>query len=225
MPLTNGCFFSYRRRPGNDIYNKFVEGLFKTLYDELDSLGVSIFRDKPNLEEGQFLAESIGPQLCKSACLVVVYTPDYFNRKKPWCAREFMGMQRLEGARLPLLAEPQQKTYGLIIIVVFRGEETLFESVKNRLYFNFSEYTLSETSIPENPLYAPKIKEMAGYIFNRLRNLSELPSDPSANCDGHSLPAEAEAIAWLDSMMNGITRTEIKQQQTPDGMVNTLPFR
>jgi hypothetical protein len=224
MPLTNGCFFSYRRRPGNDVYNKFVEGFFKTLRDELDAIGVQIFRDDPSLEEGQLLEQTIWPELCQSACLVVVYTQDYFNRRQLWCAREFMGMSNLEQQRLPLLNDAKEQTYGLIIIVVFRGEETLSKTIKNRLYYNFSEYTLSATNIPENPVYAPEIQKMAGYIYRRLDSLGQLSPDLSGDCPKRRLPTEIEAGDWLDQITSKTPATEVKQQETPDGPVSKLPF-
>ena len=74
------------------------------------------------------LDEEIGPDLCKSACMILIYTPLYFDTEHIYCARELKAMQE-SGSTAPLRLIGD-KGKGLIIPIVLRGEKTLPKGLK-----------------------------------------------------------------------------------------------
>src|SRR5688500_16106433 len=62
------------------------------------------------LTGGRRIEEAIGAGLCKSACMIMLYTPLYFDEEHVYCARELKAMQDLEEERLRTL---QDKSFGL----------------------------------------------------------------------------------------------------------------
>lgn len=214
MPLKYACFISYRGYEGNQLTETLVNGLYQSLSDELDYyVGQNrVYRDKRGgMAPGSFLTPNLSRALCESACLVVVYGPDYFSRNPTWCAQEFKGMLDLEAQRLKALPQSEHAN-GLLIIIVFRGKETLpAVFTNNRLVAFFDKYALYQPEIPRNPDLYPQIVTIAQYIADRFKALIKLNPDPCAICPGFSLPSEAQVLTWLDDLEKK-TGTEIQEQ-------------
>src|SRR5689334_9889604 len=122
MPRKNACFISFRHGD-QELTRAFVEQLYRGLSNELEAqLGrdAGAFLDEKRLAGGYLFNETLARELCASSCLVMVYTPSYFDEKHPYCAREYGAMVRLEERRFQHL-EPAARQHGLIIPVVFRG--------------------------------------------------------------------------------------------------------
>jgi len=60
--------------------------------------------------------------------MVLVFTPLYFDTKHHYCALEYQGMKDLEQQRLGKIEDFSNK--GLILPVVFRGEDCLPDEIK-----------------------------------------------------------------------------------------------
>jgi hypothetical protein len=219
MPLKNACFISYRHYKGNELVEAMVEGLYKALKNELQIINskINVYRDdRGGLEGGDKLEEKLPTDLCESACLVVAYLPEYFDKEHTWCAREFRAMMELEEKRQKLLDEVEKK-HGLIIVAVFRGGDNIPESLKKgRLFYVFEDYLLSDPEIYKNPKYTPEIRKMAEYIGKRFNKLNEIIPDPCDECTDFKFPEEDAIKQWIDEL-NGIksaSGAEIKSSST-----------
>jgi hypothetical protein len=203
MPVKYACFISYRGYEDNELAETLVSGLYKSLKNELDPLvGPNrVYRDnKSGMAPGALLPASLSRDLCESACLVAVYGPDYFSRDSTWCAQEFKAMLDLETQRLNLLPA-SERANGLLIIIVFRGRDSLPEEFSNnRLVCFFDKYALFQPEIPKHPELYPHVMQIASYIAARFKALSKLLPDPCGKCPTFQLPTEAEALTWLDDL-------------------------
>jgi hypothetical protein len=214
MPLKYACFISYRGYEDNDLMEAMVGGLYKSLKAELDiSVGRDrVYRDtRGGMAPGSLLPATLARDICESACMVVVYGPDYFSRDSTWCAREFRAMLKLEASRLAALPVAE-RTDGFLIIIVFRGKESLPSIfTQNRLVDYFDKYALFQPEIDKHPDLYPKIMRIADYIASRYRRLNQLNPDPCVGCPTFPLPSEDEALAWLDEIENA-SGTTIQQE-------------
>lgn len=199
MPLRYSCFISYRHRPDDDI----VPGLVSSLQKELSLwLDMDVYIDKERLEGGDFFNNELARALCESVCLIVVYTPTYFSKQHTYCAREYKAMEELEEQRLHELGLPKNKQHGLIIPIVYRGEEKLPENIKkDRNYHLFEAFQVSGRDNLKNPEYAEKIKEIAEYIGKRCDELQVVEDNVCAGCDTFSFPTEHDISSWIEDML------------------------
>jgi hypothetical protein len=175
---------------------RIIEDLSDALKSELEaSVGREPYVDD-RLDGGDFIDPSIAEKLCKSACMVLVFTPMYFDEARPYCTREFKAMVKLEETRLQAL-EASERQHSLIIPVVFRGLNSLPTEIKSgRICYDFSSFSLADRRLSRHPRYAPEIRRIADYITARYTALSRL-DDPCRDCTSFSLPTEQEILGWL----------------------------
>src|SRR5262249_33071526 len=199
MPLKHACFISYRRYENNELAEALVSGLCTSLTYELDPLvgpNRAYRDDSGGMAPGSLLSPTLSRNICESACMVVVYGPDYFSRDNTWCAREFKAMLDLEEKRLQKVAE-SERVNGLLVIIVFRGRDSLPSVfLKNRLVSFFDKYALFQPEIPKHPDLYPEVMKIAAYVANRFNTLKAV-ADP---CDEYNMPSEKEALDWLDNL-------------------------
>lgn len=106
MALKYSCFISYRHAEG-ELHRRIIRDLFEALSEELElHVGEKIFLDEERLRGGFLYNEVIAEALCMSACMVLVYTPTYFDLEHSYCAREFRAMEALEEYRLNKIRNP-----------------------------------------------------------------------------------------------------------------------
>jgi len=198
MPLKNACFISFRNGQ-YDLTNRFVTDLHRGLCNELEAQlgrGIDVFFDQERLKGGYFFNEVIAEELCQSACLVLVYTPSYFDVEHAYCAREYRGMLKLEEQRLALLKDDIKRTHGLIVPVVFRGDKYLPAEIGSvRHSYNFDQFSLSDRCMSKHKKYAPVLTEIADYIAERYRDLS--PQLTAVDCTQFTLPSVDDIKPWL----------------------------
>jgi len=194
MPPRNACFISFRHGQ-HELTQRFVAELHAGLSAELEiQLGrdVGVFLDETRLQGGDFFNEAIAEQLCESSCLVMIYTPSYFDLAHTYCAREYKAMLGLEAARLAKLQ--LDRTHGLIIPVVFRGGKHMPKEIRDvRHCHDFAGFLLTNRNLARHPRYAPAIQEMAEYISDRHRELATIQN----GCRDFRLPSEDEIRPWL----------------------------
>src|SRR4030095_12354568 len=100
------------------------------------------FYDKSRIQGGQYIEPVIADAICKSVCMVAIYSPQYLNEEYTYCARELMAMQLLEHKRLNLLPVTERAN-GLIIPIIYRGAKYFpKEKFGGVHYYNFEKYNL-----------------------------------------------------------------------------------
>jgi len=132
MPFKYACFISYCH--GKEVLVKtFIEELKKALKSHIDPyLDEDVCVDEGRLRGGDFYNERIAEAICQSICMIVVYTPKY--ERHSYCIREYAAMELLEERRLRLV-EPVGPKRGLIIPIIFRGEEDLPLKIKDQRHY------------------------------------------------------------------------------------------
>jgi hypothetical protein len=190
------CFISYRHGQG-DLAAKIITNLYTGLAGELELLlDKGVYLDRERMTGGYLYNQALARALCNSACMIIVFTPTYFDSTHTYCAREYKAMEAIEQYRLDLLQEPDRER-GFIIPIVFRGERFVPTELKQRrLYYDFSKYMLFSEDMNRHPDYAPAIKEIAEYIYDRYLVLTKLAHN-STNCDSYTLPSEEDVRPWL----------------------------
>lgn len=200
MPFTYSCFISYRHGQ-RKLAERIVNDLYEALSNELELfLDEKVYLDRERLKGGDFYNEALATALCQSVCMIVIFTPTYFHQSHLFCLREYKAMEKLEEARLKLLGLPADQQHGLIIPIIFRGEDFLPAEIKaKRHYYNFEEFLLSDVAMSHHPNYAIKIREIAEYIAARAKAFSAVSDDVCSTCTNFALPSEDEVKPWLQN--------------------------
>lgn len=197
MEFEYSCYISYPRGQ-KDILGRIVKNFVEGLEMEL-----SIFTNKRvftdhKLKSGDLLDEVIGPALCKSACMILFYTPLYLDAQHLYCAKELLAMERLEEQRMNLL---KNKSNNLIIPIVLRGAKTLPEAIRNkRLYYDFTDIEVNNPNESIRTIYSKEIRNIAQYIDERCYQLESI-SGTSHNCDAFRLPSDEEAKKYVETVL------------------------
>lgn len=197
MPYEYCCFVSYPHGQNNvlvPLVQKIVEALKKEIGAQIRK---EIWLDADFLQAGQLLDDEIGSKLCKSACMILFYTPLYFDTEHIYCARELKAMQLLEEQRLKLLKE---KTNGLIIPIILRGEKK-YPLGKRWKYYSFTDIEMNDP-IEQIPIkYAREIRSIAEYIIDRCAELDEVLASNPYDCSQYFLPSAEEAKEFVETVL------------------------
>lgn len=199
MVFEFSCFISYRHCE-RKLGRRIIEDLYEALSGEIEmQTQKKVYIDRDRLRGGDLYNEELAVNLCKSICMVVVYTPTYFDKNCTYCAREFMAMESLEKRRLRLLEKPEDKRHGLIIPIIFRGRNYIPQFIKSKRQVHyFDNFLLSDDYMYKHPEYAPKIKMLADYIAERCKVFDNINGDNLNNCNNFSLPNNSTILKWLD---------------------------
>lgn len=204
------CFISYSHNQG-DLPEKFIRDLYNALTSEIGALTREIkvcCIDWDRLKGGDFYDKRLSKALCKSACMVTVYTPTYFDKMHTYCAREFIAMKALETRRLELIGDSSDD-HGLIIPIIYRGKKyPLHPYIEHITCYDFSKYIPGkdgENALSTHSTYALEIIEIAEYIYDRYSKLKEL-WNMSEICRDFELPSAEDA----ESLLNSACATESK---------------
>lgn len=205
MPFEHSCFISYRH-PNHQLGRRIVSELYEGLCSELELMtDKNVYLDTVGLEGGYLYNENLAIELYKSVCMIVIYTPTYFSFEHPYCSREYKAMEDLEHERLDLLFDPEDKTKGLIIPIVFRGFDRIPQIIKEqRQCYDFSGFLASDIEMYKHHRYSAEINKVAQYISNRCTVFDSLTPDPCAILvDGFSLPKVEDIKPWIQGMIPG----------------------
>ncbi len=184
----HACFISYRNK--DKLLNEFAQQIFEALKSELDTYfeeDTPIFFDKEELQGGHILHAKINGAICRSVCMIVIFTSNYLSKKKWFCALELYGMLQCEAARMEVM-KIKKPEYSLIIPIVLRSPEYLPNILTKRLYYDFSKFTLMEADIIANENYVNKIKEIAAYIHESYQEMKDFENDICTACEQFALP-------------------------------------
>jgi hypothetical protein len=199
MSLEYCCFISYPHGQDNVLVpfvEDFLEGLEKEIYAQTRK---KVWIDYKFLKGGYRLDEEIGPDLCKSACMILLYTPLYFDTEHTYCARELKAMQDLEEQRLQLLKD---KGKGLIIPIILRGEKRFPTALsEKRLYYKFTDIEFNNPTERIRVKYSKELREIAEYIIDRCELLEEVASKFPTDCENYCLPSPHEAKKFVETVL------------------------
>jgi hypothetical protein len=200
MPFNYACFISYCHGQ-YELAHTFVDQLVKALNNEVDVyLDEKVYIDRERLKPGYMFNEKLAEAICESVCMIVIYTPRY--KEHTYCLREYTAMEILEHQRLQALGDNAANGEGLIIPIIFRGDqdEPPARISQHRHYCDFSSYTRASEEIARNEIYATKIKEIVKYIKKWRDRLKDVHG-PDANCEAFKLPDESQ-VTWVAGGLN-----------------------
>jgi hypothetical protein len=171
---------------------RFIVEFDEALASELEALvDLRIYKDEQRLTGGDFFNGVLAKGLCESVCMIMVFTPTYFNSRHTYCTREYLAMKELEDARLARPETGPAAAHGLIIPVVLRDFEQLPDEIRSvRQVYRFEQFATSDRRIVRNPQYLPDIQKIARYVAARCRDLAGLDPD----CDDFELPYADAAL-------------------------------
>lgn len=198
MPIKYSCFISYRS-PSVELARDFHASLDRELRHWTP---LPIYRDETRLRGGDFFNRELALALCESACMVMIYTPTYFDKFSTYCAREYKAMEILEARRLEQLGYARNYQHGLIIPVVYRGIDIFPAYVSGiRQYHKFDTFHICGKSYLRNNQYQDAIKQIAKYIYERCNELNALDIDPCEICGSFEVPQTEEILGWLSPLL------------------------
>lgn len=206
MAFRYSCFISYRHGQ-RALIERIISDLYEALSAELELLlEEELFLDRDRLQGGDFYNERLASALCKSVCMIVVFTPTYFSRTHTYCSREYKAMEKLEEERFKRIGiASDRREHGLIIPIVFRGASELPGEVKKqRQFYDFTEFMLCDTEMSKNPKYAGEIRKIAAYIAERYREFSQCADEICGGCDEFELPSDEEISKWLGTVQGSV---------------------
>jgi hypothetical protein len=196
MHAINACFVSYRNTndPRAHAYVKaFVEQLEGQLSWMLPNNPVYFAPRELNV--GDAFNNELAFQLCRSACMVIFFSPLHFDVHHPYCALEYQAMLQLEEQRLGTQVA-DLRNRGLIFPIIFRGLESLPEEIKNsRNYENFDHIVM--TSDFKRRDCQQRLKQLAEQIFQRFVALQNQGAFEKVDCYQFRLPDAVVVREWL----------------------------
>jgi hypothetical protein len=186
MPFKYSCFISYCHGQ-HELMQQFIKELTDALKNYIEPyLGEPVFIDEERLKPGYLFNPALAEALCQSVCMIVVYSPTYEDR--PYCLREYAAMEELQERRFRMMGRTIGER-GMIIPIVFRGEEFIPPKLKGHIHYaDFSRFTLAETGIKNSPPYINKIEDIARHIRRLYDDLNGLAADPCEDCGSFVIP-------------------------------------
>lgn len=189
MPFQYSCFVSYRHIEG-ELSERFIKELSEALVSYVSPhCDLGIYVDSERLQGGDYFNATLERAICESVCMILVYTPNYFDEKHSYCAREYQSMKELEKERI------KNRQYSLIIPIIYRGKiDSLPEEIKHNLQlYDFSKFTLcpGDVNIQSNPNYVEKLDKI-GIRVRELYELMAMESDPCEDCNEFRLSTDAD---------------------------------
>jgi hypothetical protein len=194
MSFTNACFISYRHAGAA---SEIVRRLCLTLAEQLALLSANypVYVDTKRLRPGDYLDDELAEQLCRSTCMVLLFTPEYFDLEYPYCAREYAGMRRIEDARrdaMPIAL----RNKGLVIPVVVRGEKHVPDELKPRLCASLDDVLLIASDVRKKAV-VKRVRDVAEAVFERVTAMRQAGASLTRDCGQFRFPTMQEIDPWL----------------------------
>jgi TIR domain len=202
MSFSNACFISYRH-----LHAPNAEKIVKAFHEALEGSVAwwlpkrPVYLDERRLRGGDFLDPELAANLCSSACMVLLFSPYYFDMQSMYCAREYKAMLELEAKRLQLLPQSFGERKGLIIPVVMRGEQYLPAEIAARTPYQFDRVLLRPADF-ETRSVLEQMDAIAHDIYDRYEVFRQAGADPSEMCGDFQFPGEEAISAWLSAIVS-----------------------
>ena len=195
MPFKYACFLSYRvgAEPGvNNLYRAFRQELAEQV--DLFMPGLGVYLDQERLQGGAIYNAELAHALCHSVCMVVLFSPQYFDTEHTFCAREYQAMVKLEERRSQLSAQELSK--GLIVPVIIRG--TLPTEISEQRH----SFSLSDELLAAKDLRLKTVRRVlrgiAEVIYERYMYLKPLEQELCGLCQGFAFPSADDVSPMID---------------------------
>lgn len=182
MLLSNLCYLSYSSTQKKYI-QPFIDGLYLAISELMFSgdeqnliLDLKPTYTSPERFKSSITAKEekkIADDLCKSVCMILFYTPDYFSDSEKLCLREYMGMKQLE----------KERNFSLIVPVIIRGSHYLPAEFESLPCFDFEKMLLHE-DVRKHPKFNTSLQKLAKYIIKRYTEIFDIQVD----CSRFKLP-------------------------------------
>ncbi|MDS4059807.1 MAG: toll/interleukin-1 receptor domain-containing protein [Candidatus Contendobacter sp.] len=193
----NACFISYRHTNDPDAHcfvKAFVRQLRKQLAWWLPN--APVFFDEEGLKVGDQFNQELAYQLCRSACMVMFFSPLHFDVYHPYCALEYKAMLELEQRRLGHVVD-DLRNKGLIFPVVFRGLDCLPVEIKDQRNYENLDHIIVESDFEQRDCQQ-RLNELAKQIFRRYMALHQAGVFANNDCVQFCFPAKAAVMPWLE---------------------------
>lgn len=203
MAIRNSCFLSFRGGRGNlaaGILDLFAKALENELELQVDA---GLYRYTEKMVAGDFIDPNIADELVASACMVVLFTGKYFSKTHTYCTREYLAMSRLEENRLKALQNDDPAKHGLIIPVILRNPERFPNLLKQRFWFDFTEFAEDDNGIAKPKRFFSDIRKIAAYIASRCYELDGVVSDD----EKLDWPDEQATNKFLGELQSSLSKT------------------
>jgi hypothetical protein len=188
MPIRYPCFISYAHGTGGVLIPSFMSALVTALQAEFSAyFREQLWIDRDKLKPGDALDTSLRQAICESVCVIVVFFPIY--NESEHCMRELSAALELEEQRLAKLKEHVPRDKRLVMTILLRGDkEDLPAELQHeeRIFADFSSFTMYDTNLANNDAHVQKIREMAKSIYQRfkeMRRATEQGIDVCGDCD------------------------------------------
>ena len=214
-------FISYRngRKNEDDLLNSFAKQFYIALRSELKAqIDIDdLFLDIHHLPTGAILNATISKGICTAVCYIVIFTRNYLSKSKLYCAAELMGMLECEKKRLALLGW-ENPSKGFVFTVVLNSPDRLPNVLKeNRIYYDFSQFTLAEIELKRNPKYVEKFKELATAIADLYEEMEDVKAEILVKCNDFAIKdvnEEKQVLEIEDFINKHIIDKKYKLQQS-----------
>ena len=207
MDNINACFISYRHT-GDTEAHKYVQSFVKNLTIHLRCYlpNADIYFDEKMLKVGDFYNQELASELCRSACMVLFYSPCHFDLAHPYCAREYQAMLTLERRRLGK-GITELKNKGLIYPVIFKGLDYLPDEIKEkRHYERFDDIVIVEKDFDSKKAHI-KIEALAREIYKTYDALKRASAFDDEDCETFKFPDVTTIKPWLKNIVS--TRVQL----------------
>lgn len=191
--MKNACFISYSHST-NPYYANIVTTFAEQLGNQLALLmpKCEVYRDDDRLKPGFFPRPALAQAICESSCMVMLFTPGYFDEGHPFCALEYLAMQGLERKRAPHLAP----NVGLIIPVVISGEDAMPDEVRQRKPVSLDRELLLVRDLHTRRV-VEKVRGVAKQVFVLHKMLDTAANAVAYGCQGFEFPTEQVVTPFL----------------------------
>ena len=201
MTLKYSCFISYSS--SSELEMLAARQLKEALENEIGAWirGKDIYIYEGELDGGDIYSEVLKDALCRSVCMIMIFTKSYFHEDYTFCTKEFLMMEALEKRRLKKLKISSAKKHGLIIPIILRGEEYIPKCIKKfRQCHNFEDYHTpirkGANLFLDDKRFRPIIRDIIKYISKRDEELKDL-RDIKKECEDLKIPEDEIARNWI----------------------------
>jgi len=194
----NACFISYRH-PGDPGADRYVQAFVEQLKTHLALYlpNPSVFFDQKRLGVGDFFDPKLAYELCRSACMIIFFSPCHFDPNHPYCAMEYKTMVELEKRRLDGRNVGLQHQ-GLIFPIVFRGSAYLPKEICDRQFENF-ENVMKWQDFQQRK-YKIVIDKLAGRIFDCYQKLHQANVFDDIDCTKFYFQDKDDIMPWINKV-------------------------
>ena len=194
----NACFISYRH-PGDPGADRYVQAFVEQLKTHLALYlpNPSVFFDQKRLGVGDFFDPKLAYELCRSACMIIFFSPCHFDPNHPYCAMEYKAMVELEKRRL-YGGKVGLQHQGLIFPIVFRGSLHLPKEICDRKFESF-ENVMKWQDFQQRK-YKIIIDKLANRVFDCYRELDQANVFDDIDCTQFCFPDKDDIMPWINEV-------------------------